>query len=98
MECTTEEEKQTYVKNYETHEGIRLNPQNINKNDGKRALAKLMLNSFWGKFGQRSALTKTEFVNTLDKFYKLLMDKSKEVKYIQFNDEFTARIQWVDTD
>ena len=84
VECTTEEEKQAYVENYETHEGIRLNPQSISKNDGKRALAKLMLNSFWGKFGQRSALTKTEFVNTMDKFYKLLMDKSKEVKYVQF--------------
>ena len=57
-----------------------------------------MLNSFWGKFGQRSTLTKTDFVNTLEKFYKLLMDKSKEVRYVQFNDKFTARIQWVDRD
>ena len=75
-----------------------LTPQNIVKNEGERALAKLMLNSFWGKFGQRNALTKIEFVNSREKFYSFFLDKSKEIRYVHFNDNFTARIQWVNTD
>jgi len=31
------------------------------------ALAKLMLNSFWGKFGQRNKLTKTEYFHEPEK-------------------------------
>ena len=33
--------------------GIDLNPEDIKPNPGKRAVAKICLNSLWGKFGQR---------------------------------------------
>ena len=33
-------------------EGIALEPSLIQKNPGRKATAKLMLNSFWGKFGE----------------------------------------------
>ena len=58
-ECDDEDKRRQYIEEYEAKEGIRLYPHNIVKNEGERALAKLMLNSFWGKFGQRNALTKT---------------------------------------
>ena len=48
-ECTTEEEKMEYIQQYLEHEGIYLDPSKIEHNPGLRALAKLMLNSFWGK-------------------------------------------------
>jgi len=35
--------------------GVLLDKAKIEKNAGLRAMAKLMLNSFWGKFGQRKA-------------------------------------------
>ena len=41
-----------YVEDYHAREGIRLQPANIRKNPGLRALAKMMLNSMWGRFGQ----------------------------------------------
>ena len=59
-DCDTEERRRQYIADYERREGIKLDYANIAKNEGKRALAKLMLNSFWGKFGQRSNLTKTQ--------------------------------------
>ncbi|KAJ8018923.1 hypothetical protein HOLleu_42815 [Holothuria leucospilota] len=37
-----------------------LDPEKITYNPGLRALAKLMLNSFWGKSGKRSDMEKTE--------------------------------------
>ena len=47
--CMTEEQKQRYVEEYLEHQGIRLDPTKIMYNPGLRALAKLMLNSFWGE-------------------------------------------------
>ena len=48
----TAEKKVQYVSDYETRQGIKLDPDNIVKNPGRKATAKLMLNSFWGKFGE----------------------------------------------
>ncbi len=39
--------KRQYVENYEKHEGIKLNPEQIEKNPALRCIAKLLLNSFW---------------------------------------------------
>ena len=100
-ECDTKQKRREYISEYETHEGIRLEYTNIEKNEGKRALAKLMLNSFWGKFGQRSTLTKTQYVGNPETFFGLLCDRTKEVKFVTFDDTVespTARIQWIDTD
>jgi len=45
-----ETKRQQYIQHYEEHEGIRLEYDNIKKNPGLRTLAKMMLNSMWGKF------------------------------------------------
>ena len=45
----TEEEKTLYLDEYFKKEGIKLDRNAIAKNPGLRQLAKLMLNSFWGK-------------------------------------------------
>ena len=37
---------------YKAKEGIKLDRAKIKKNPGLRTLAKMMLNSMWGKFGQ----------------------------------------------
>ena len=58
--CITDEQKQWYVNDIMENQGIQLDPTKINYNPDLRALAKLMLNSFWGKFVQRSNLVKTE--------------------------------------
>jgi hypothetical protein len=49
-ECFTEEQRQHYVNEYFEKSGIRLDPHKIERNPGLRALAKLMLNSFWGEY------------------------------------------------
>lgn len=59
--CTTDEDKRMYVFDYKVHQGIELDPTKIEKNPGLRSLAKLCLNSFWGKFGQRLNMTQHEF-------------------------------------
>ena len=48
--CQNENDRWNYIRDYHEKEGILLDYNNI-KNPALRALAKLMLNSFWGKFG-----------------------------------------------
>ena len=56
----TPQQKADYVKQYEQHEGIKLDPEKIEKNPGRKQVAKLMLNSFWGKiWGERAPYTNT---------------------------------------
>ena len=45
--------QQERLANYYVQEEIQLNPACIEKNPGLRTLAKMMLNSMWGKFGQK---------------------------------------------
>uniref|UniRef100_A0A915K4H0 DNA-directed DNA polymerase n=1 Tax=Romanomermis culicivorax TaxID=13658 RepID=A0A915K4H0_ROMCU len=45
-------------------ENISLDPSKISKNPRERALAKLMINSFWGKFGQRNNMDLKNILNS----------------------------------
>ena len=54
--CVTDEQKQQYIDEYYEHEGIRLDPNNIEYNPGLRFLAKLMLSSLWGTYLSRKTL------------------------------------------
>ena len=58
---TSEEEKKEYIEKYFQHEGILLEKESIIKNPGLRSLSKLALNSFYGKFGQRTNMKKNSF-------------------------------------
>lgn len=60
--CESDEQKQNYIDNYFLHEGITLDWQAIEVNKGLRSLAKLSLNSFWGKFAQRTNLVQTKLI------------------------------------
>lgn len=59
----TKDDHAQYIEMYEQREGIRLDPDNIEHNPGLRSLAKLLLNNFWGKFGQRIKLCKTQILH-----------------------------------
>lgn len=49
----TKEDKMRYIQQYMEHEGIKLDPMMIVKSPRQKATAKLMLNSFWRKLGER---------------------------------------------
>lgn len=77
--CETEEEKQNYIRDFERVEGILLEYDKIAYNPGLRLMAKLLLNSLWGKFGQRENLPKTEVVKSRSRFMTLLTCPEIEV-------------------
>ena len=55
-----------------------------------RAIAKLCLNSLWGKFGQRNNMKHAKFIKEVSEFYKIFLDDKLEVQNINFlNDDVT---------
>ena len=84
VNCEMEEEKWDYIRRFEEREGIRLQYENVKKNAGLKATAKLMLNSFWGKFGQRENLPQVQQCTNPDQLYKLLDEDTIEVQNIRF--------------
>ena len=78
-----EEKRLAYVEAYEEKEGIRLDESKIENNPGMRSLAKMMLNSFWGKFGQQSNKCQVEALTSPHEFYRLITRDDKDVHSIR---------------
>jgi hypothetical protein len=70
--CQSENDKWRYIRDYHEKEGILLDYNNIKNNPGLRALAKLMLNSFWGKFGQRSNMPQIKYISEPAEYFDML--------------------------
>ena len=84
---TDELKRQEYIAAYQQHEGVQLDYAQIEKNPAKRALAKLMLNSFWGKFGQASNKSQVESISSPSKFHRLLNQDDTHIHAIRVVNE-----------
>ena len=78
----TEQQKQAYIQDYFQHEGIQLEYDNIKENKGLRTLAKMMLNSMWGKFGQRLNKTQVETFDDPQCFHRFLDTDTVDVRHV----------------
>jgi hypothetical protein len=96
--CETQEDKDKYVKDYFEHEGIQLDPKKIEKNSGLRSLAKLMLNSFWGKFGQRENQTKASLIRDPRQFFSLMTNPGVQVNTVRELSEEVLLVNWQNID
>lgn len=81
-ECTTDVQKDAYLRSYLEKEGVQLDPSNIALNPGKRAVSKLALNSFWGRFGMNRHKSQLTFIRTLENLNKLISDTTKSVSSV----------------
>ena len=97
-ECTTEGEKWMYIKQYKLKEGIDLDYDKIKVNKGLRNLAKLCLNSFWGKFGQRLRFKQSQFIHEseVEILFKMLTDPRKEVNDFHIVAKDMIQLEWCD--
>ena len=92
--CLSEQDKDEYVKELEINEAISLNKDAIQHNAGLRSVAKLCLNSLWGKFGQRENMTQTEVITKPERLTELLTNPEIDVNGIlPVNDE-TLYANW----
>ncbi len=89
--CQTEEDRQKYISDYYTHEGIHLDPQCIVRNEGLRSVCKLMLNSHWGKFGQNPQKKKIVYIDDPKVYVEMMLDDKTQVCDISYvNNEHIA--------
>jgi hypothetical protein len=65
------EEKIAYCKMWKDKLDIEIKPENLTNNSGRKANSKLLLNSLWGKFGQRP-MSSDIYISEPSKWYKLL--------------------------
>jgi len=90
----TQEDKLKYLKEYHNSQGILLDIDKINYNPGLRAIAKLCLNSLWGKFGQRLNMPKTEIVSDKKRFHDIMLNNDYERQNYHFIDEDRLEVTW----
>ena len=92
--CVDEERKHKYIDDYYEHEGVQLDYDNIRKNPGLRSLAKLMLNSFWGKFGKRTNMQRLAHISDPAEFYDMMINDEQEVTGINFINDEIVELRW----
>ena len=80
--CQTVEQKRDYILRYQDREGIPLDIASIAKNHGRKATAKLMLNSFWGKFGERVNKPTTVTVKDPAHLFSLISDADVDLSIL----------------
>jgi G:T-mismatch repair DNA endonuclease (very short patch repair protein) len=90
----SEVDKKNFIENYARKEGVTLNMDKIEKNPGLRSIAKLALNSFYGKFGQRVNMKKCLFVTHPHQLYQMLTDCSKSIKDFHIINEEMMAIEY----
>ena len=83
----TEEQKYEYIRQYKIHQDIQLDYSAIDTfNPGLYFIAKLCLNSLWGKFGQRNQFPKTVDTFDEDAFIDIVHSDKNEISNIIFHD------------
>ena len=90
----TEEERQSYIEDYYKHEGIRLEYAKIEYNPGLRTLAKMMLNSMWGKFGQRLNKTQVQEFDDPRAFHRFLDTDSLDVRHVSIMNDQMVEVHY----
>lgn len=82
------EQKQAYVDILNNEYGWTLEVKDIEDNPSMRALAKLLLNSFWGRFGMNANVAQTVTVGTTAELLTYVTDSALEVTSItEVNDD-----------
>ena len=86
------EKKETIWKNTKKHEGIELDSNKIEKNPGLRSLAKLVLNSFWGKFGQCPNQTQVTTCTKPSEYFQIITNNRQVIHRIEIVNEHMIEV------
>ena len=88
------EEQQKHLDNYYAKEKIQLDPTKIEKNPGLRTLAKMMLNSMWGKFGQKPNKTQVKEFDDPIQFHEFHDSDKYDVRYVSVLTEQRVEVHY----
>ena len=86
--------QQEHVTKYLQKEEIQLDPAKIEKNPGLRTLAKMMLNSMWGKFGQKRKKTQVKEFDDPLQFHAFHDSDKYDIRYVSVLTEQRVEIHY----
>jgi len=89
-----ETKRQQYIGEYYEHEDIQLEYDKIEYNAGLRQLAKMMLNSTWGKFGQRLNKIQVQTFDDPQAFHRFLDTDSLDVRHVSVVDDYLVDVHY----
>jgi hypothetical protein len=78
--------------------GIEINLKNVELNPGLRYISKLLLNSLWGKFGQRNNLSKTSVLKIPADYFELVLCRKVEISQIMPAGKDMMRVSYRERD
>ena len=93
--CTTQEQKDKFIADALKYDGIVIDPQKLEYNAALRTIAKLILNSFWGKLGQRTLMPHTELIYAYAELINFVSDPSKKVQILLPLGEECLQLKWM---
>jgi hypothetical protein len=92
--CVTAADRKKYVQDYKDREGVELDPNEIKRNEGLRSLAKLILNSTWGKMAQNPQKSKLTYVSDCSEYVKMMTDDSITVSDLLYVNDDHIALTW----
>ncbi|XP_044005444.1 uncharacterized protein LOC122850350 [Aphidius gifuensis] len=90
----TESDKDQYIEEYFQAENIKIDKENIDFNPGLRTLSKNMLNSLYGKLGQKSSLWRKTICSGLQEYYDIVDNEKNLIQFIEPTNQETVLITW----
>ncbi|XP_074661604.1 uncharacterized protein LOC141914236 [Tubulanus polymorphus] len=75
----SEAERDKCIDDYKFREGVHLEKEKIKKISGLRTVAKLCLNSMWGKLGQKQNKTTSKYISDPGDLFAMINDSSLEI-------------------
>ena len=88
------DEINTYHKNLGFN--FEIKPENCVKNAGMRMIAKICLNSLWGKFGQNPSLESYEFIDSYNTLLRRMLDPKLDTKDIHIINDNCVEYRYVE--
>ena len=89
-----ETKRQQHIREFYEHKGIQLEYDKIEENKGLRSLAKMMLNSMWGKFGQRLNKTQVQEFKDPQAFHRFLDTDTLDVRHVSVINEQMVEVHY----
>ena len=92
----TEQEKDQYVQDYFEKEGIMLDKSKISYNEGMRAIAKIILNSFWGRYGMKENKSQYKLISNTRDWFTLMSDDRYIVTSVDFTHKKYLQVYYIE--
>ena len=92
-EDMTPREKSDYLRLLKERDMVELTEDDIADNPLMRLLAKLILNSLWGRFALRANRTKFEYVSSSERFQELVFSGHHDISWLNFVSDDLVQVQ-----